>query len=177
MDNPSYIREPEHFKPIDILLVEDDLGDILLTKLAFREAGFQNKLIVVGDGQQALDYIYHRGVYTDIEKYPRPDLILLDINMPKINGFEVLKIIKSDNDSKSIPVIMLTSSRSENDIAKCYQDGATSYISKPLDYKDFVETVKLFNFYWGETNRLPSKKTKISVSPHDEKSEQSKKFK
>ena len=157
MDAKQFIRDPNHDKPIDILLVEDDLEDVKLTFIAFEEAKVNNNFIVVNDGREALDYVYHQGNFKDKGKYPKPDLILLDINMPKMNGFEVLKTLKGDEFYKTIPIIMLTSSRNEEDIIKSYHDGAVSYIPKPINFQEFVDIAKSFHFYWTSTSRLPNK--------------------
>lgn len=142
-------------KPIDILLVEDDETDIKITLRAFEKAKLENNISVVRDGQEALDYVRHEGQYQDKNKYPRPDLILLDIKMPKVDGFQVLDTLKSDDKYKFIPIIMLTSSKGEGDVAKSYKNGAASYIQKPVGYEDFVEVVDGFNFYWHIINKLP----------------------
>ena len=124
--------------PIDILLVEDSDTDVKITLRAFDKAKVKNNIYVVNDGIEAFDFIYHRGKFTDIEKFPRPDLILLDINMPKMNGFEVLAQIKKDPQVNFIPVIMLTSSKNDEDVLKSYQNGAVSYIPKPVSFEEFV---------------------------------------
>lgn len=142
-------------KPIDILLVEDNEADIKITLRAFKKARLRNNIYVCHNGQEALDFLYHQGDYKDSQQYPRPDLILMDINMPKLNGFEVLQKIKADAAYAAIPVIMLTSSRNESDIVVSYQKGATSYIQKPVEYEDFVKVVEGFNFYWNIVNKLP----------------------
>lgn len=142
-------------KPINILLVEDSDADIKIALRAFAKVKLKNNIYVVHDGQEALDFIYHKAQYEDTEKYPVPDLILLDINMPKLNGFEVLKAIKNDLNYSYIPVIMLTSSQNEKDIATSYRFGAASYIPKPVCYDNFVEIVDGFTFYWRSINKLP----------------------
>lgn len=142
-------------KPIDILLVEDTEADIKITLRAFKKARLRNNIYVCHNGQEALDFLYHQGDYKDAQQYPRPDLILLDINMPKLNGFEVLQKIKADPAYCAIPVVMLTSSKNESDIVSSYQKGATSFIQKPVEYEDFVKVVEGFNFYWNIVNKLP----------------------
>ena len=142
--------------PIDILLVEDNEADVKITLRAFKKARLRNNVFVVRDGQLALDFVYHQGEYQDKTKFPRPDMILLDINMPRLNGYEVLQKLKSDPSFRAIPVIMLTSSKNEDDVMKTYQWGATSYIQKPVDYDSFVKVVDGFNFYWNIINKLPS---------------------
>ncbi len=143
-------------EPIDILLVEDEDMDVEIALRAFEKGKIQNRLFVVRDGQEALDFLSHQGQYQDKEKYPQPDLILLDIQLPKLNGFEVLKSIKASPLFNFIPVVMLTSSRNEEDVLKSYGAGAASYIPKPVSYADFVKVVGVFNFYWQIINKLPS---------------------
>jgi CheY-like chemotaxis protein len=142
---------------LDILLVEDNEADIKLTLIAFESGNFPNRIHVVQDGEEALNYIYGRGNFEDREKYPVPDIILLDINLPKFNGFTVLKQLKNDPEFHKIPVIILTSSSYENDIASSYNFGATSYIQKPVDFEEFYEIVSGFNTYWHKINKLPQK--------------------
>ena len=141
--------------PIDILLVEDDEMDIETTLRAFETGRIKNNISVTRDGEEALDIVYHRGEYRDEKKFPRPDLILLDIRMPKLGGFEVLKKLKSDPQYSFIPVVMLTSSQNEEDVLKSYGFGAASYIPKPVSYEDFKKVVDGFNFYWHIINKLP----------------------
>ncbi len=149
--------EPLEKKLIDILLVEDNEADVKITLRAFQKMAFTNRLYVVNDGQEAMDFIFHQGNFKDHKEYPQPDLILLDINVPKFNGFEVLERLKQDKQSSFIPVIMLTSSQNENDIAKSYSLGAASYIPKPIDFGEFLKVVEGFNFYWHIINRLTVK--------------------
>ena len=144
--------------PIDILLVEDDEMDIETTLRAFETGRIKNNISVTRDGEEALDIVYHRGKYRDEKKFPRPDLILLDIRMPKLGGFEVLKKLKSDPQYSFIPVVMLTSSQNEEDVLKSYGFGAASYIPKPVSYEDFKKVVDGFNFYWHIINKLPKKR-------------------
>ena len=144
--------------PIDILFVEDNEADIKITLRAFDKAKIKNNVFVVRNGQEALDFVYHRGPYQDQQKYPRPDLILLDIGMPKVDGFEVLKKLKSDIQTDFIPVVMLTSSKNEQDVMKSFKGGAASFIQKPVTYDEFVKVVNVFNFYWHIINKLPDGK-------------------
>lgn len=156
--NSGIQSEIKNDKPIDILLIEDNEADIKITLRAFKKARLRNNIFVVTDGQEALDFIYHQEPYHDKEKYPVPDLILLDINLPKINGFEVLERIKGDTKLSYIPIVMLTSSKNDEDIVKSYGHGAASYIPKPITYEDFVNVVDGFNFYWHIINKLPADK-------------------
>jgi len=142
----------ETHKIIRILLVEDNPDDIDITKRALKEARIINKLWVVRDGQEALDFLGHQGIYQDPSSSPKPGLILLDINLPKLNGIEVLKIIKRDAELKRIPVVMLTVSKRDEDIVKSYDDGCNSFIQKPVNFENFVEVVKQISLYWGLLN-------------------------
>ena len=140
---------------VDILLVEDNPDDILITQKALKEAKVVNKLWVVRDGQEALDFLYHKDKYQDINTSPRPGLILLDINLPKVNGLEVLKRIKEDADLKRVPTVILTVSRRDEDIVRGYDHGCNSFIQKPVEFEKFVEAVKQISLYWGLLN-IPS---------------------
>ncbi|OGX19176.1 MAG: hypothetical protein A2Y04_05390 [Omnitrophica WOR_2 bacterium GWC2_45_7] len=145
-------------QPMDILLVDDNDADIKITERAFKRAKFRNNLFVACDGQEALDFIFRQGAFQDKDKYPTPDVILLDINMPKLNGFEVLQRLKSNGEFNYIPVVMLTSSRSQEDIFRSYSQGAASYIQKPVEYENFTQIIDGFNFYWHVINKLPDSK-------------------
>lgn len=135
-----------------ILLVEDNPDDVELTTLAFRKNNFANEIKVVEDGQEALDFLF--GNHPDgIKKNGFPELILLDLKLPKINGHEVLKEIKSSEKTKRIPVVILTSSQEQEDIMKGYDLGANSYVRKPVDYKDFVNVVNNMGIYWLAINK------------------------
>ncbi|MBC7439881.1 MAG: response regulator [Flavobacterium sp.] len=125
-------------KAIHILLVEDNEGDILLTTEALHEGKIFNKISVVRDGKQAMDFLKKRNEYTNLEL---PNLILLDINLPKQNGHEILRLIKADSDLKHIPIIMLTTSSSEKDILTAYKNFANCYIIKPVEVNDFINAV------------------------------------
>jgi len=134
-------------KTIHILLVEDNEGDILLTSEALEEGKFNNKLSVARDGKQAIEFLEKKGNYLDAET---PDLILLDVNLPKKNGYQVLHHIKASDHLKRIPVIMLTTSSSPKDINQAYENYASSYITKPLEAQNFVEVIEsIENFYLG----------------------------
>lgn len=149
--------ENDSARPIDILLVEDNEADIKITLRAFEKGHLQNFLHVVRDGEEALDFIYGLNTYWDHQQYPRPDLILLDINLPKLDGFNVLKKIKEDTDYKDIPVIMLTSSRNEGDMVNSFKSGACSYIPKPVSFQRFAEMASGLKVYWQTINRFPAK--------------------
>lgn len=139
-------------KIIKILLVEDNPDDIQITQRALKEAKIINKLWILRDGQEALDFLQHKGQYEDPMAAPRPGLILLDINLPKVSGVEVLKSIKEDSDFKRIPTVMLTVSRRDEDIIRSYNYGCNSFIQKPVEFEKFVEAVKQISLYWGLLN-------------------------
>lgn len=141
-------------KPIDILLVEDNEGDIVLTTEALEDGKITNTISVVKDGWEAVQYLEKKGEYAH---KTTPDLILLDINMPKMNGHEVLKEIKSNPEIKHIPVIMLTTSSSDLDVMKSYQSHANCYITKPVDVNDFLEVIATIENFWISIVQLPKK--------------------
>lgn len=141
-------------KPVEILLVEDNPGDVDLAKEALESSKMKNNLHVVGDGVAAMEFLEQKGDYADVK---RPDLILLDLNLPKKDGREVLSEIKSDKDLKRIPVVILTTSRSEEDILKTYDLHANCYISKPIDFKQFMKVVKTIESFWLSIVVLPPK--------------------
>jgi two-component system response regulator len=143
----------EELKGIPILLVEDDENDILITKRAFERYNFTNDLYVTRDGEEALEFIYRKGDYAG-EDLPTPGLILLDINMPKMNGIEVLRHLKNDPEKRRIPVVMLTTSRRDQDMIESYNLGVNSYIVKPVDFTKFLEAISTINLYWS-LNQLP----------------------
>lgn len=137
---------------IQILLVEDNEGDILLTLEAFKELKVKSKVDVVKDGAEAIEFLKRQGQYADS---PAPHLILLDINMPRLNGIEVLDFIKNDEKLKKIPVVMLTTSSSESDITACYEKSANCFITKPLDFDSFVDVVQSIELFWFRVAQLP----------------------
>lgn len=143
-------------KSVHILLVEDNEGDILLTREALEDSKIINTLSVVRDGQEALDYIFLRKNYKEAKS---PDLILLDINLPLKNGHEVLQIIKQDDTTKHIPVIMLTTSSSERDISLSYQYHANCYITKPVEIDNFLEAIATIEHFWLQIVQLPKNRT------------------
>jgi CheY-like chemotaxis protein len=132
-------------KPIDILLVEDNAGDVVLTREAFDELDIPPALHVARDGDETLDFLYQRGQH---ESARRPDLILLDLNMPGRNGKEVLAAIKDEQSLRVIPVVILTSSEAENDVAQCYGLHASAYVVKPVNLDDFQRVVKAVEAFW-----------------------------
>ena len=140
---------------IDVLLVEDDPGDELMTREAFEFNKVGNTLHVVRDGEQALDFLYRRGEYADAV---RPDLILLDLNLPKYDGRQVLEKIKSDSDLADIPVVILTTSGAEEDIVRSYKLHANAYVTKPVDLDQFIAAVRQIDDFWVQVVRLPSRR-------------------
>lgn len=140
-------------QPLEILLVEDNEDDILLEQEAIAEAKLVNLMYVVRDGEEAMAYLRREGKYQNAQL---PGLILLDINMPKKNGFEVLNEIKADPALMHIPIVMLTTSDSESDIVKSYAKGACSFITKPMDFDKFREVIRQFALYWALVARVPS---------------------
>ena len=141
--------------PITILIAEDDADDRFLTKDAFERSLISNNIHFVEDGEELMDYLHHRGKYSDKSTFPRPGIILLDLNMPKKDGREALKEIKADDNLKRIPVIVLTTSQAEEDIILTYNLGVNSFIRKPVQFASFIETIKTFGKYWLEIVELP----------------------
>ena len=144
-------------KGINILLVEDNPDDVELTLHALKKNKIANPVKIVRDGQEALDYLYHKGKYESMA-YDLPNVILLDLKLPKVDGIEVLQRIKSDRKTKLIPVVVLTSSKEESDLLRSYDLGVNSYIRKPVDFDQFVETVRHIGFYWMLINEQPQVK-------------------
>ncbi|WP_328744296.1 response regulator [Streptomyces sp. NBC_00285] len=138
--------------PIDVLLVEDDPGDELMTREAFEDNKIGNTLHVVRDGEEALDFLYRRGEHTDA---PEPDLILLDLNLPKYDGRQVLEKIKSDPELSHIPVVVLTTSAAEEDILRSYRLHANAYVTKPVDLDQFIAAVRQIDDFFVQVVRLP----------------------
>lgn len=142
----------ENGTPVEILLVEDNLGDVRLTQEALREAKVRNNLHVVQDGEEALQFLYRRDGYSDA---PRPDIILLDLNLPKKNGQEVLAEIKADPCLRRIPVVILTTSKAEEDILKSYDLHANCYVTKPVDFEQFIRVIQSIQEFWLTVVKLP----------------------
>lgn len=137
---------------IDILLVEDNPGDVRLTREAFKSSKLLNRLHVVGDGEQALAFLRREGVHADA---PRPGLVLLDLNMPRMGGREVLAEVKADEELRRIPIVILTTSEDEDDILGAYDLHANAYIRKPVDLDQFVDAIRKLEGFWLEIVRLP----------------------
>ena len=141
--------------PITILMAEDDPDDRLLTKLALEESRLINDLRFVEDGEELLNYLYQREKYSDPDAAPRPGLILLDLNMPRKDGREALQEIKADPNLRRIPVVVLTTSKTDQDILRTYDLGANSFIAKPVTFDSLVEVMKILGAYWLEIVELP----------------------
>ena len=140
---------------VTILMADDDEDDCLLAREALAESRLSNELRIVSDGEELMDYLYHRGQYTNATVAPRPGLILLDLNMPKKDGREALREIKADANLRKIPIVVLTTSRAEEDIYRTYDLGANSFIIKPVTFSSLVEVMKTIGKYWFEIVELP----------------------
>ncbi|WP_123536242.1 response regulator [Halosimplex salinum] len=138
--------------PADILLVEDNPGDVRLTREAFEGDNISNTLHVVGDGVEALDFLHQRSDYAEA---PRPDVVLLDLNLPRKSGEEVLTEVRDDEELSCLPVIVLTSSEAEEDVVRSYELNANAYLTKPVDPTEFIETIRRFQTFWLEVVTLP----------------------
>jgi len=142
-------------RPLNIMVAENDEDDRALVKFAFDECKLPNSVHFVEDGEQLLDYLNHRGLYQDTVNSARPDLILLDLDMPRINGHEALKEIKGDPKLRSIPVVIFTTSKSTQDINSTYNMGANSFIVKPVTYDGLIQVMNVLAEYWSEVTELP----------------------
>jgi CheY-like chemotaxis protein len=151
MDRPA--------SPVTILMADDDPDDRQLTREAFEEAKLANDLRFVEDGAELLDYLFRRGKYADPESAPRPSLILLDLNMPKVDGREALAKLKQDPDLRRIRVVVLTTSKAEEDVFRTYDLSAASYITKPVTFESLVEVIRTLGKYWLEIVELPDNGT------------------
>jgi DNA-binding response OmpR family regulator len=137
-----------------ILLVEDDPRDVELTLTALQEYNLANEVKVVRDGQEALDYLYRRGVFSERDPSP-PAVMLLDLKLPKINGLEVLQQVRADQQFKVLPIVVLTSSHEERDVVRSYELGVNAYVVKPVDFHEFVNAVKELGVFWAVINEPP----------------------
>jgi len=142
-------------KNVEILLVEDSASDAEMTLRALKKNNLANKCLRVVDGAAALDFVFAEGQYSDRKIENQPKLILLDLKMPKVNGIEVLRRIRSDERTKRIPVVMLTSSKEDPDIQKCYELGVNSYVVKPLEFDEFQKAISNLGLYWMIVNQPP----------------------
>jgi len=141
-------------RQIEVLLVEDDPGDVLMTKEAFEDYKLSNQLHVVNDGAEAMDFLRQQGPHTAA---PRPDLVLLDLNLPRMDGREVLQAIKSDPELASIPVVVLTTSEAEEDVLRSYSLHANAYVTKPVDFERFIQVVRQIDEFFVTVVRLPTR--------------------
>lgn len=149
------IGEDKGGRPIEVLLVEDDPGDVLMTREAFEEYKMRNTLHVVSDGVEALAYLRKEGEFADVNT---PDLILLDLNLPRRDGREVLREIKNDPELCRVPVVVLTTSQAEEDVLRSYQLHANAYVAKPVDFERFISVVKQIDDFFVSVVRLPSRR-------------------
>ena len=147
------MNEQERTTPVEILLVEDNPGDVRLTQEALKESKVTNNLSVAEDGVEALAFLKREGEYADA---PRPDLLLLDLNLPKKDGRELLEEIKADDNLKRIPVVVLTTSKAEEDILRMYDQHANCYITKPIDFDQFIDVIKSIEDFWLTIVKLPT---------------------
>lgn len=138
-----------------ILLVEDNASDAELTLRALKKNGVRNDVVVVRDGASALDYVFSRGIYSGNAGAPLPELVLLDLNLPKIGGLDVLRAIRADARTQLLPVVILTSSKQDQDLLAGYRSGANSYVAKPVDFVEFSEAVRNVGLYWLALNQRP----------------------
>ena len=146
--------EPTPLDVVDVLLVEDDDGDVLMTREAFEHHKIRNKLHVVQDGEEALQFLHREGPYADA---PRPGLILLDLNLPRRDGREVLAELKADPELRVIPVVVLTTSEAEEDVLRSYSLHANAYVTKPVDFERFIDVVRQIDDFFVTVVRLPSR--------------------
>jgi len=151
----------------NILLAEDDPRDVELTLAALKEHALANRVTVVGDGEKALDYLYQRGEFKS-RMDGNPILVMLDLKMPKVNGLEVLRIIKADAFLRIIPVVVLSSSREAPDLAECYKHGVNAYVVKPLDFEEFMIAIKQLGIFWAAVNEVPLPVMKQEADPESQ---------
>lgn len=145
-------------KPVTILMADDDEDDRLMTRDALKESHLTNELRFVEDGEELLSYLRHQGQYKSEKDAPRPGIILLDLNMPKMDGREALKEIKGDAELRDIPIVVFTTSQAEEDIYKTYKLGVNSFITKPVTFENLIKVMKALGKYWFEVVELPVKK-------------------
>ncbi|SHI61618.1 Response regulator receiver domain-containing protein [Tangfeifania diversioriginum] len=144
-----------NYNEIEILIVEDNPNDAEMALRALKKNNLTNKVLIVGDGEEALDFVFAKGKFSGREQTHRPKIILLDLKLPKIDGLEVLEAIKSNPKTQAIPVIILTSSKEEKDMVESYRLGVNSYIVKPVDFDKFVDAVRDLGLYWLLLNQQP----------------------
>jgi two-component system, response regulator len=144
---------------VDFLLIEDDPEEAELTIRSLKRSNIANMVTHLDDGEDALDYLFRRGKFRDLAPAARPKLVLLDLNLPKVGGLEILKAIKADPSTRMIPVVVLTSSKEEKDIIESYKLGVNSYIVKPVNFESFAKAIEDLKFYWMVLNQLPPETT------------------
>ena len=142
-------------RQLTVLLVEDNPRDVRLTQRAFQQAGLPHDLRVVRDGDEALAYLHREGAYKESETAPRPDVILLDLNLPRMGGHELLRAVKQDNRLRQVPIIVLTTSERPDDVRLAYDAGANAYLLKPVEFSRFTEVIGQLGKFWLETVELP----------------------
>jgi CheY-like chemotaxis protein len=147
--------DTKEIKALDILLVEDNATDAELCIRALKKRNLANNLVWVKDGAEALDFIFRTGSYAAIPNGVRPKVILLDLRLPKVDGIEVLRRLKADEKTRTIPIAVLTSSKEDRDLKECYQLGVNSYIAKPVEFDQFADTIAKLGLYWLVINRVP----------------------
>ena len=140
---------------LTVLLVEDNPRDVRLTQRAFSHAGLPHDLRVVRDGDEALAYLHHEGAYVDPQAAPRPDVILLDLNLPRMGGHDLLRKVKQDSRFKQVPIIVLTTSGRSDDVRLAYEQGANAYLLKPVEFSRFTDVIGQLSKFWLETVELP----------------------
>jgi two-component system, response regulator len=145
----------EDISIVDILLIEDNPNDVELTLRALKKNNILNKIQVIDDGADAIDYLLRKGKYSNRNSKNEPKVIILDLKLPKINGLEILRLVKGEQNLKTIPVVVLTSSSEEQDVVESYKLGVNSYIVKPVDFEKFINAVKELGFYWLLLNQPP----------------------
>jgi CheY-like chemotaxis protein len=141
--------------PVTILLVEDDPAHAEIVRRNLGDFRVANRIVHVADGQAALDYLFHQGDYADPKTSPQPDLILLDLRLPKVDGLEVLRRVKENETLKCLPIVILTTSAAESDLMRAYAHGVGSYLVKPVDFEKFTKLMEVFGYYWLAWNRFP----------------------
>jgi len=141
-------------RPMELLLVEDSLSDVHVTAMALRRANIAHRLMIARTGEEAIDFLYRRGIFAQA---PRPDLILLDLRLPRMDGQEVLDMVKADFDLKDIPVVVMTMSRDEEDLVRCQLHNVDAYVTKPVDLEKFMDLVRELKRFWHEDMILPQK--------------------
>jgi two-component system response regulator len=154
-DTRVFFRKKVMMKPF-VLVVEDNEQDELLTIRALKKNGIENEIIVTRDGAQALDFLFCKGQFASRDSTRLPRVVLLDLKLPKLNGLEVLRALRSDPRTRFLPVVVLTTSTEERDLVEVYDNGANSYVRKPVDYNEFTETIRNLGTYWLDLNRVPA---------------------